>query len=304
MSTTSSTKKVQTCKRTNEDLFASAEIWDNDNFMCLSSEDEDDSDEDTGEVLVVRVQKKRQATTTSTEYVGSNTDIPVDDIQVVKVTPPKKKKVKVGRDGVRRTEVLMVSNKKTNGEEEEEESEEDIGKEVDYHLIKTLLCNDGSNLLIRIPGGYTEHWKCPVYVNMLHRSLYYEIKTWCEAIKDFVKNSDDKMERIGLEQKFDARQGEHIMSFVDTMERLVLHKLLKRRSIVLHSMHYEGLMHALPGTTKEMAKLVYNFCRSKSFHVRLMMMQGGGAICCDIGTLFSAGWEWQFGQFDDMEFLS
>ena len=299
MSKTSS-KKVQTHKRRSEDEFVSAVVWDNDNYMSLSSDDEKDEDEDTGEVVVVRVEKNGGASTTSTQYVGRNTDIPLDDLQVVKVTPPKKKKVKVGRDGVPTTEVLMLSNK-TTGEEEEEDNGEDEGKKVDYHVIKSLICNDGSNLLTRIPGGYTEHWKCPTYINMMHRSLYYEIKTWSEAIKDFVKNSERKLEHIGLEHKFDVMQGKHTMSSVKKMERLVLHKILKKRSVVLHSLNYEGLMHAFPGTTKDMAKLVYNFCRSKSFHIRLMMMYGGGAIWYDIGTLFSAGCEWQFGQFDDRD---
>lgn len=297
------TSKNETRKREfNHDEQSHTHVWTNDNYMCLSSDDEEDDDK--SDIVVVRVERNKEGiTTTSTQYVGKDTDVPLDEIQVVKVTPPKKKKVKVSKDGVPMTEVLM-SNTKTTGENQEDEVTEESRNTVDYHVIKSLLCKDGSNLLTVIPGGYTEHWKCPRYINMLHRSLYYELKTWSDAIKDFVDNSDDKLRRIGLEPHFDVRQGNHVKKFVRDMERLVLRKVLKRRSVVLHSLNYEGLMHSFPGITKDMAKLVYNFCRSKSFHVRLMMMWGGGNLVYDIGTLFSAGWEWQFGQFGDRDVSS
>ena len=73
------------------------------------------------------------------------------------------------------------------------------------------------------------------------------------------------------------------------METVVRNKVLKKRSIVLHYLHYEGLMHALPGCTKDMAKLVHSFCHSKTFHVRFFIVLAVKEMTYDLGTLFSAG---------------
>ena len=240
---------------------------------------------------------------------GTKSEVP-DEIQIVKVTPPKKKRIKIGNDGIPRTEILTKNTrketssttdtiKKTTSTTTEDDSDDESG--VDYLVIKSLSCKNGSNVLTHIPGGYTEHWKCPIYIEMLHRSLYYEMKIWGQSITDFVDNIDQRLKGTVYDCGWDPKQGEHIKKFVRAMERVVKNKVLQKRSIILHSLNYQGIMHALPGCTKEMAKIVYNMCRSATFHVRFMVMMGPGpdGMTYDIGTLFSVGCEWSFGQWDN-----
>ena len=242
------------------------------------------------------------------ELVESGYEIP-NEIEFVKVTPPKRKRTKIGKDGVERTEIynskknpskvdsLNESKSAATGKEEETPDDDDSG--VNYLVIKTLSCKDGSNLLARIPGGYTEHWKCPVYITMLHRSLYYELKIWCQAIKDFVDNIDQRLKGTVYDCGWDPKQGDYIKKFVVKMEKVVRNKILQKRSVVLHSLNYEGIMHSFPGCDKEMSKILYNMCRSATFHVRFMMMMGPDGMTYDLGTLFSIGVEWSFGQYDN-----
>ena len=240
---------------------------------------------------------------------NSEYKIPLE-VEIVKVTPPKRKRTKVGKDGVKRREILVKSAKNTivpttknktttssEGKEAVEESDEESA--VDYLVIKTLSCNNGSNVLTRIPGGYIEHLKCPIYIEMLHRSLYYEVKVWCEAITDFVDNIEKRLEGTVYDCDWEPEQGQHIKKFVKQMEKVVRNKILKKRSIVMHSLNYGGIMQALPGCDKEMAKIVYNMCRSATYHVRFMVMMGPDGVTYDIGTLFSIGVEWSFGQWDN-----
>ena len=257
------------------------EVWNQckRNYVDVCNTD-DDKDSDTDEADIVKMKKS--------EYSVPN------EIEIVKVTPPPKKRVKTNQGGAKESKLLMEGKKGVKKEETDDESDE-----VEYFIIKTLRCNDGSNVLTRIPGGYTEHWKCPVYIEMMHRSLYYEIKVWCNAIRDFVDNIDERLHGTPYDCGYNPKQGNHIKDFVKEMERIVRNKVLKKRSIVLHSLHYEGIMHAFPGCTKAMAKLVHSFCRSRTFHVRFFVVLAVKEMTYDLGTLFSAGYDWHFGQWDE-----
>ena len=255
------------------------------------NEGNDDNDSEDDDIEIVKVEKGKRKSTYRTD----------DEIRVVKVTPPKKKRYYDKKISVKKEMMKQEYKGKMKEEKKEEEKEEDTDM-VNYYVIHTCKCMDGSNVLTKIPGGYTTFWKCPVYIKMMHGKLYHVVGVWCTKIRSFIEKLDgDWEEGSAFDTDWEKMQSDHILRMVEMVEAIVKEQVMMANTVVLHSSNCDGIMHALPGCNKMVAKLVYYFCRSVTFHIRFIPINGREACTYDIGTLFSAGHEWHFGQWNGNE---
>lgn len=239
----------------------------------------DDSDEESEKSEEIRITKVDQS--------GMKKRKVPDEVTLVKVTPPKRNKYK------QMSKEELLGDENVGFESDEEESE--------YHVIHSMCRNDGGNILTYVPG-YTALWKCPVYMKLMHQSLYHEINVWCREIKKFLHKLDNEWdEDPALDTDTEKKQKEHILESVTRMETTVLKKVLVFNTVVIHSLSIQSIMMSFPGCSKRLAKLVHYMCRSKSYHIRFFIIVGAGETSYDIGTLLSIGHEWHFDQWDDLE---
>ena len=246
-------------------------------------EEEDDDDDDKSLELLLSRNRKMTPFNLPTQYSSDSDDDEGSDVvevvrvvevkkpsrsdepQIVKVTPPPKKKRTMKAE--RTTSPVFES----------------------PHTIHRMACYDGSSTLTTIPGGFIDHWILPSYIKFLHEKLFHQMDVWVQEVSRCVKHCKKKG------HLFKSEQHEYVLGIVEVDVSRARDNIQMVTKIVFHSMKIEAIQGALM-CNKPVASLIYFFSRAKAFSIEFL--PDTDERMYDIKTVFSDGNNWSFGSFE------
>ena len=156
------------------------------------------------------------------------------------------------------------------------------------YIVMHMACDDGSNNLSVIPGGFIDHWKMESYIKWMHDKLVNEMTAWMTSVTKFVSECQGSTGGMFKEEQHDyiKRAIKVISSFVKKMPTI---------TTVIHSMNENAIAKALGiKNNTTVIQLISFFCRSSFFKVKFVPGARDGTY--DLRTIFGCNEDWGFGK--------